>query len=229
MYLFRLGAIYSINYSFWKQNPTRIYIFILWGNPVAPKIHALNLGARELTTVDRAKLVNVIVRLSKVPSSTVYSGRLLYKIFLTYLKPQVKKCYRTYFHSGVTRASLLNYGINKKEEFSEHDLKVYDPLLHQNAKRDYLIQLLNLYTRRGLDLKNVRDQLAKMPVLTKVPTKTEKEQELQDQEKFELDSTEKTTPTTTATTPSDISAEASITKEEPKKPGGGDEFGGIGY
>ena len=51
----KTGSIYTLYYSHWKTN-LKIYAFILWGNPISPKVHALNLGAKQLTTVDRAKI-----------------------------------------------------------------------------------------------------------------------------------------------------------------------------
>lgn len=217
----KLGSIYTLMYSHWKTN-FKVYAFILWGNPIIPKIHALNLGAKQLTTVDRAKLVHTISRLSKVPNASVYNGRLLYRIFTTYLKPQVAKCYRTYFHSFVSGASLLNYGLNKKEDFSEQDLKIYNPYMYNQAKADYLIKLLDMYTRKGLDLKHIRDTLAHIQTapaqptspVTQVPSQVIPDQQV-------------TTPTEPVgpTTP-EGGGEGGA---PPAAPGGNDELGGMGY
>ncbi len=167
-FFFKLGGIYNISYSAWKTNPTRIYVFILFGNPVLPKVHALNLGAKQLSMYDKAKIIHTIVRLSKIPNISTYSGRLLYRIFLTYLKPQIGKCYRTYFHQYITRASLINYGINKKEDFGPNDLKVYNPNMLNEAKRDFLVRILNMYSKRGVELHDVQASLAK--IQAKIPT-----------------------------------------------------------
>lgn len=167
------GAIYSIYYSHWKKN-IKIYAFILHGNPITPKVHALNLGAKELTSVDRAKLVHTIVQLSKANNATLISGKTLYRIFLTYLRPQVRKCYRTYFSHFILRASVINYGLNKPEDFSESDMKVYNPNLYLAAKRDFFIKILNTYTRRGVDVANVKNALAK--VEAKMPQQVEQKE-----------------------------------------------------
>lgn len=220
----KLGAIYTLMYSQWKTN-FKVYAFILWGNPVTPKIHALNLGAKQLTTVDRAKLVHTISRLSRVPNASVYNGRLLYRIFTTYLKPQVAKCYRTYFHSFVTGASLLNYGLNKKEDFNEQDLKMYNPYMYNQAKADYLIKLLDMYTRKGLDLKHIRDTLAHIQVAPAPPTSPATQvpsQTIPDQPA--ATGTAKPEGPTEPTEP-----EGGGGGTPPAAPGGNDELGGMGY
>lgn len=158
-FFFRTGAIYSVRYTHWKKN-FNIIAFILFGNPLVPKVHALNLAAKELTSVDRAKLVHTIVKLGKLNNATYYNGRVLYRIFVTYLMPQVRKCYRTYFHHFVHQASLINYGINKPEEFTEQDLRIYNPTLYLQAKKDWLVKLMDLYSKRGADFQAIRDQFA---------------------------------------------------------------------
>lgn len=158
-FFFRTGAIYSVRYTHWKKN-FNIIAFILFGNPLVPKVHALNLAAKELTSVDRAKLVHTIVKLGKVNNATYYNGRVLYRIFVTYLLPQVRKCYRTYFHNYVHQASLINYGLNKPEDFTEQDLRIYNPTLYLQAKKDWLVKLMDLYSKRGVDFQAIRDQFA---------------------------------------------------------------------
>lgn len=161
-FFLKTGSFYSISYTRWKTNPDRIYIFVLFGNPVANKVHALNLGARQLSTLDKARIVHTITRLSKIPSASKYSGQVLYRIFLTYLKPQVQKCYRTYFHTAISRATLFNYGLNRKEDFSPEDLKVYNPNMLDEARRDLLVRLINMYTLRGFDVQDLQAGLAKI-------------------------------------------------------------------
>lgn len=222
MPMLKLGALYTLMYSQWKTN-FKVYAFILWGNPVTPKIHALNLGAKQLTTVDRAKLVHTISRLSKVPNANVYNGRLLYRIFTTYLKPQVAKCYRTYFHTYVTGASLLNYGLNKKEDFTEADLKIYNPYMYQRAKADYLIKLIDMYTRKGLDLKNMHDALAK--VQAKIPQASSPLTQIPSQQIPDQPVTAKPT----GPTKPEGGEEGGGGGTPPATPGGNDELGGMGY
>ena len=167
-FFLRTGSFYHVTYSRWKTNPDRIYLFILFGNPVLNKVHALNVGARQLTTLDRARIVHTIARLSKVPTASKYTGQVLYRILLTYLKPQVSKCYRTYFHTSITRASLINYGLNKKEDFSPEDFKVYNPQLLNEARADLLVRLINIYTMRGFDVQDLQVSLAS--VQAKIPS-----------------------------------------------------------
>lgn len=160
-FFFRTGAIYSLYYTHYKEN-LKVIAFIMFGNPLIPKVHALNLAAKQLSSMDRAKLVHTIVRLGKVPNASVYNGRMLYRIFVTYLRPQIKKCYRTYFHAFVSSASLINYGLNKPEDFNENDLKIYNPQLYLQAKKEWLVRIMDLYSRRGVDFKAVQDQFAKV-------------------------------------------------------------------
>jgi hypothetical protein len=160
-FFFRTGAIYSLYYTHYKEN-LKVIAFIMFGNPLIPKAHALNLAAKQLSSMDRAKLVHTIVRLGKVPNASIYNGRMLYRIFVTYLKPQVKKCYRTYFHAFVSSASLINYGLNKPEDFNENDLKIYNPQLYLQAKKEWLVRIMDLYSQRGVDFKAVQDQFAKV-------------------------------------------------------------------
>ena len=162
-FFLKMGSIYSFNYANWKYN-FKIIAFIFWGNPISPKVHALNLSAIELTSIDRARLVHVIARLAKVPKSSIYSGLLLYRIFLTYCRPQVMKCYRTYHHTGITSVALVNYGINKPEDFTANNMRLFDPARYAAAKKDFLVRLMNIYTRRGVQLKSVQDKLAKINV-----------------------------------------------------------------
>lgn len=213
-FFLRTGAMYSISYARWKTNPDRIYIFVLFGNPVLDKVHALNLGARQLSTLDKARIVHTIARLSKIPTASKYSGQVLYRIFLSYLKDQVKHCYRTYFHSAITRATLFNYGLNKKEDFTDADLRVYNPNMLQEAKRDLLVRLINAYTLRGLDVENLQASLAKISPTypTAQPT---------------IATTQPTiTPVTSDEQEPEEGAEEPGDDEGPSSP---DDLGGIGY
>jgi len=196
---------------------------VLFGSPVVDKVHALNVGARQLTTMDRAKIVHTITRLSKVPSASKYTGQVLYRILQTYLKDQIKKCYRTYFHSAISRATIINYGLNKKEDFSPEDFKVYNPSLLQEARRDLLVRLINIYTLRGLDVTDMQASLAKVGAKTPVgqpvlatPTITPTPQPEKE---------------TTPVTDDNTTEETGDEDNEPQPPTGPgtDDFGGTGY
>lgn len=157
--MFVTGAIYSMWYNQWQTN-TKIYAFIMYGGPGTDKVHALNIGARQLGVVDRAKIVRVIVKLAKVNTSTKYNGALLYRIFKRYLPLEIKKCYRTYFRSFITRAALINYGLNNKDEFTDLELKFQDEALFRSAKADFIIKMIDLYTKRGVQKTTVEDTFA---------------------------------------------------------------------
>lgn len=155
--LLKTSAIYHISYSNWKTNPTKIYIFVLYAG--VNKVHCLNIGARQLSTVNRLKLIHLIKRLSKLPQATRYNGRVLYRIFRTYAPNAIRQCYRTYWRQFITRYALVNYGLNQKEEFTEIELKYQHPDMYKIAKRDLIISTLDAYTRKGAS-QHVRDKFA---------------------------------------------------------------------
>lgn len=166
--LLATGAIYSIWYSQWKTN-TKIFAFILYGGPGVNKVHALNLGAVQLNVVQRVKIIRVIAKLAKIKESTKYTGALLYQIFKTYLPNEIKNCYRTYLRQYIVRASLINYGLNRKEEFTELELQMQDKQLFIQAKADFFMKMLNLYTGRGVQKTTLENSFAKAVIPPKPP------------------------------------------------------------
>ena len=158
--LFRTGAIYSLYYSSWRHN-RKIYYFMLYGGAGSQKTHGLNLAARELGTVGRVKVANVIARLSKVPAARQWDGAMLYRIFKTYLPAEVAICYRTYFHNAITQAAVINYGLNDPKEFSDLEMSQNNKALYDAAGRDLFVKLLNFGTGRGVKMKAVEDSFAK--------------------------------------------------------------------
>ena len=155
----RISAIYTLRYRNWKTN-YRIYAFILWPGGNMTKTHLLNLGAKQLNIIERTRLLRLIVRLSKIPASNNYDGRMLYKIFKTYMKKEISKCYRTYFTNYITSAALINYGLNKEEDFTDAELNGQDKLLYEQAQRDFQVKAMNFYSKRGYDMNAVKDSLA---------------------------------------------------------------------
>lgn len=158
--IMKTGGIYSFWYTNWKTN-TRIIAFILYAGPQSTKVHALNLGARQLNIVDRIKLLRVIKKLSNVASSTNYNGRLLYKIFKTYLAKEIGKCYRTYHKVFVQRITLVNYGLNKPEEYTNMEIRMYNKFQYSTAARDLMVKAMNFMTQTGFDLNKYNSQFAK--------------------------------------------------------------------
>jgi hypothetical protein len=142
-------SIYSILYTNWKTNPVRIYPFILHSG--IDKIHCLQIGATQLSTFDRIKIINMIKQLSQVPISKNYSGAMMYGIFKKYAPHAVKSCYRVFWRQYVSRYALINYGLHKKEDFSEIELKWHDKDLFFKARKDYIVQTLNMFTRKGIE------------------------------------------------------------------------------
>jgi hypothetical protein len=165
--LLRTAAIYSITYSRWVKN-RKVYAFILYAGS-GPKVHALNLGAREIGTIGRTKLANIIARLSKVPAAKKWDGATLYRIFRTYLPKEVALSYRTYFKAHIPQASLINYGFNSPDSFTDLDLAQNNPALYSAAGRDLFVKLLNTYTGRGVKMKAVEKSLAVAGTAAKTP------------------------------------------------------------
>lgn len=160
----RTGAIYTFWYNNWHTN-MKVYAFIFYAGNQSPYVHALNIGAVQLNTFDRVRIVMTIKKLSKISNSTFYNGRLLYTIFKKYLWPQVRKCYRTYNKQYVQRAALINYGLNKASEFSIDDMKDSDQMQFGIAQRDLIIKIMNLYTGGGTKLSDFRQTFATIPAV----------------------------------------------------------------
>lgn len=156
---FRIGTIVSLSYSRWKHN-RKIYAFILYSGPGSTKVHALNVGSRTLSYANKAKIANVIARLSKIPAASQWDGATLYRIFKTYLPKEVAVCYRTYFHTYITHAAIINYGFNDPDSFDEWELSQSNKALMKAAGKDLYIKLLNTYTGRGVQMKKVEDSMA---------------------------------------------------------------------
>jgi hypothetical protein len=139
----------------------KIYAFILWPGMGSGKIHALNLAARELNVLDRARIINIIVKLSKAQGASRYSGAVLYRIFKTYARYSISKCYRTYFSASITKVTLINYGLNQEGDFSEAEKNFYNnKQLFEQARKDFLIRMLNIATGRGAKMLKLQDGLA---------------------------------------------------------------------
>lgn len=155
----RTGAIYSLRYTNWKTN-YKIYAFVLWPGGGMTKTHILNIGARQLSIIDRTRIIRTIVRLSKIPHSSKYDGRMLYKIFKTYLPNEIRKCYRTFFTHLITQASIINYGLNEENDFTEIELASQSKELFNEAKRDFQVKAMNLYSGRGAKMNDVKKSMA---------------------------------------------------------------------
>lgn len=168
--MMRIGSIYSINYINWKHNP-KAYAFIMYDG-AGNMTHLLNLGARELSIVDRGKLIYLIKKLSEVPGSSKYTGLTLYRIFQRYALPQIKKCYRTFLKQFIHSYSLINFGLNKQEEFKDYELQYQNKQLYDAAKSDLIVKLMNLYTHRGFNAKKIINSFAAPPKPTVAPSTT---------------------------------------------------------
>ena len=137
------GSIYSISYSEWKTNPYKIYVFILYAGP--NKIHALNINARQLGSIQKVKIINVISKIGKIPQASQYTGRVLYRILRKYLPNEIRLCYRTYKRQYITKTTLINYGLKTKEDFDAIERvknmeRKDNPQLYNEAKKDLIIK-----------------------------------------------------------------------------------------
>lgn len=163
----KVGSIYSLRYAHWKTNPV-IYVFVLYSG-AGNYFHGLNLGARQLSIVDRAKLIHIIKQLSRVPNAHTYTGLVLYRIFQRYAASQIGKCYRTYLQEFITAGALINFGINKQEHFKDFELTYQNKSLYDAAKSALIVKLMNLYTNRGFQAKKIIDSFAAPPKPTVAP------------------------------------------------------------
>ena len=132
----------------------------MWPGGGHTKTHLLNISAKQLNILDRTKIIRTIVRLSRIGHSNNYDGRMLYKIFKTYLPREIKKCYRTFFTHGISQIALINYGLNKSEDFTELELAGQDKALFDEAQRDFQVKAMNLYSGRGHDMNKVKSTIA---------------------------------------------------------------------
>jgi len=132
----------------------------MFGGNAFTKTHLLNIGAKQLSIIDRAKMMRVIVNLSKIPNSSKYTGRVLYTIFKAYMPREMAKCYRTFHTNLITQAAIINYGLNKEEDFSEFELSGQSKLLYAEAQRDFQVKAINWYSKRGVNLNALKDTLS---------------------------------------------------------------------
>lgn len=148
MALLRHKAIYSFYYTNWKTN-VKVYSFVMWSGG-GRHIHILNLASVQLGIIGRSKLLTVIAKLCKTPGANLMSQRVLYRVLKTYLPREISKCYRTMFPQYIVRPALINYGMNKKEDFTEAELNLYnDKYMFERAQQDFMVKMINLVTGRA--------------------------------------------------------------------------------
>lgn len=152
----RVGSIYRVYYAQWKTNIKPV-IFVLY--PGINKIHALNLAATQLSSIQRTQLVMIIKRLSKVEATRKYPGYILYRIFRRYAPDAIRNSYRTYFRANMVSQYLVNYGLNKAEDFSELELQLQSKYLAREVKYDFFIKTMNMYTGQGVKKSDLPDQI----------------------------------------------------------------------
>lgn len=155
------GTFYTMFYNRWKTN-LKIYCFILYGGLASDRVHALNLGAKQLSSMERAKLFAIIRRLGSIPAIRTLQGPYVYRLFKTFAKKEMSKCYRTYIRVHITRASLINYGLYKEGELpiSTFTSMVFDRNLFAMAQRDLVVKMINS-NKRAYDLGKVQNAFAK--------------------------------------------------------------------
>lgn len=147
--LLRSGSLYNIYYGHPITNPPdRRIVFVLF-SPGVGKAHCLQLSAKQLSLIDRVKLINIISKLSKVPAAQKWNGRILYGIFKKYAPSAVRSCYRTLWANLILRYSLINYGLNDPSSFLIEEKNFMDKTLYQQSKAMMVSQLLNRYTSRA--------------------------------------------------------------------------------
>lgn len=165
---FITGGIYNIEYSNWKHN-FKIYGFMLYGSVGSPKVHILNLSAKELSTVSRIKLMRGIITMSKIQNSAISSnGAMLYRIFKTYYPQEIKHCYRTLWNTYITRSALINYGLHPKEYYANVPQNFQNNMLLLKAQNDMMMKMFNMYSQRGVEMQAMQASLAVPKYIEKV-------------------------------------------------------------
>lgn len=147
--LIRAGALYNIYYSRWKTNvPAPRIVFVLY-SPGVGKLHCLQLSAKQLSIVNRLKLINIISKLSKVPAAQKWNGRILFNIFKQYAPDAVRQCYRTLWVNNIVTYSLINYGLNDPDSMLAEEKAYGDKGLYMQVKNNIIKKTLDMYTARG--------------------------------------------------------------------------------
>lgn len=154
--IWSVGSIYSIHYTQWRTN-YKAYILVLYAGPTSSgnKLHALNLAAIQLSTIDKIRLFTIIRKLSKLPASSTYTGRILYRIFRQYAYQTIKKCYRTYWLKWISAASIINYGLNDPATVPDIAKRFQNTQMFTLAQKDLLKKSMDLFIRRAVTIKDL--------------------------------------------------------------------------
>lgn len=144
--LLRPYAIYRIVYV--GDNPTNPapIVFPIYIGPAGGKMHALVLNPRNMSSFDIMNVVKFVKRMKQIPTAYQYNGRMMFRILKQYLPNIVRKCYRTYFITGVKRYALVSTGIVPKDVFTNAEKAISDIGLNINAQKTMLVKSLNLFT-----------------------------------------------------------------------------------
>jgi hypothetical protein len=157
--LIRAGAIYNISYINWETNiPSPRIVFVLY-SPGVGKMHCLQLSAKQLSMVERMKLINTIAKLSKVPAAQKWNGRILFNVFKRYCPMALRQCYRTLWMDKISTYSLINYGLNDPATMLEEEKAYGSKMLYMQVKNNIIKKTLDMYTLRGF--KPLENQFAK--------------------------------------------------------------------
>lgn len=191
--LLRRGAIYRISYAAWHTQMSPIS-FILY--PGSLKVHALVLNAPSMSAAEQMIFARFIKKMSVIPGIENYSGRILYRILRMYYPNIVRKAYRTYFTSLITKQSLVSYGIVPQKLFTDLEFKISDKTLFKQASKTSLMQIITTFT--GTQIKDVNLGMAQTlpfakPVVT-APQKQNPEEQNQPAENKPKIPTAPTTP-----------------------------------
>lgn len=150
-------SIYRIYYSGWKTN-IRPIVFPIWVG--SAKIHALSINAPQMSRFAQMKFVGMLKRLMSVNGANKYPGAMMYRIFRMYGPEIVRSSYRTFWKAQVNRFTLLNYGLNSKEDFANLDTQFRNADLYKEGSGQIITKIINNFTNKST-IKEYREFLAK--------------------------------------------------------------------
>lgn len=157
--LLRNFSIYRVNYAHYQQTINPI-AFILFSG-VGSKIHCIYLNAPGMDSFARMKFIGILKRLKdlKVP----WNPRMMFRILKVYAPEVLRSGYRTLRKIYVNRIALINYGLNKEEDFSKEMLQesLKDRALFYSKNRETVSKVLDQLNRRGISVTKYNSIFAK--------------------------------------------------------------------
>lgn len=155
-------SIYRIYYSHYQQTLNPI-AFVLFTGP-GTKVHCIYLNAPGMDSFARMKFIGILKRLKdlKVP----WNPRMMFRILKVYAPEVLRAGYRTLWKIYVNRIALINYGLNKEEDFSKELMQenLKDRALFYSKNKETISKVLDQLNRRGISVTKYNSVFAKTSV-----------------------------------------------------------------